>query len=336
MRTYHIAVVGATDLVGREIVELLESRRFPVGELRLLAPEEEAGARIPYRDADIVVQPLTDTAFHDLDLVFFGTNAAVSQEFASYAVQAGAVVIDSSPAFRQHPDVPLIVPEINARAIAAHQGILANPGSMAILVTAALHPIWEEIGISRLVASTYQAVSETGRDALAELDQQVRNIFNQRDLVCQVYPHQIAFNCLPHIEGFDEQGDTQAERQLAQETRRIFEDESLRMTVTAVRVPVFYGHCAAVNLEAEAPLTAQAARDLLSAAPGVKVVDEPQHNLYPLPTDAAGEDAVFVGRIREDPSVENGLNLWIVTDNLRKGAALNAVQIAECLMDEGL
>jgi aspartate-semialdehyde dehydrogenase len=332
MKTYNVAVIGATDLVGQEIVAVLEKRDFQVNDLQLFASEHTAGAKITYRDEELVVQRLRETSFDGVDLGFFAAGAAVSQQFVPYALNAGAMAIDLSSAFRLQPDVPLIIPEVNPEAIAAHRGILACPGSVTIQLVVVLKPIHEAVGIKRIVVSTYQAVSETGKDAIEELDKQVRQIFNHRDILCQVYPHQIAFNCLPQVGGFLDNGATQAESNLVQETKKILDDESIGITATAVYVPLFYGHSAAVNIETEIPITPEGVRTLLANAPGVKVLDEPPKNIYPYPVEAAGEDEILVGRIRADDSVENGLNLWIVADNIRKGAALNAIQIAEQLI----
>ncbi|MBD3309342.1 aspartate-semialdehyde dehydrogenase, partial [candidate division KSB3 bacterium] len=249
---------------------------------------------------------------------------------------AGTVVIDNTSAFRMDPQVPLVVPEVNPHAIERHQGIIANPNCSTIQMVVALKPIHDAVTITRIVVSTYQAVSGTGKEAIEELDKQTRAIFNQQDIVCQVYPHQIAFNCLPHIDVFLDNGYSKEEMKMVNETQKIMEDDQIRVTATTVRVPVFYGHSESINIETEKKITPQEVRDLLANAPGVKVVDEPQHNLYPLATDAAGRDETFVGRIREDESIANGINMWVVSDNLRKGAALNAIQIAEAMIQQEL
>jgi aspartate-semialdehyde dehydrogenase len=337
MKQYNIAVVGAAGLAGNEMIAILEQRDFPVNELRLLASEQSAGMKLQYKGEEISVQLLTEKSFEGVDIALFSSGAAISQQFAHYAVKAGAVVIDNTSVFRMEPEVPLIVPEINPHAIASHKGIIANPSCSTISLLVVLKPIHDAGKIKRIVVSTYQAVSGTGKDAVEELDRQVRSIFNHKDILCQVYPHQIAFNCLPHVDTFLENGYTAEEIRIVNETRKILEDDSIGITATAVRVPVFYGHSMAVNIETEKKIMPEEITyELLEYAPGVTIVDDPDKNLYPLAVEAAGEDEVFVGRIREDESIENGINMWIVTDNLRKGSALNAVQIAEILIWDGM
>jgi len=336
MRTYAVAIVGATGAVGGEMIEILEQRNFPVQELRLLASERSAGQTLSYQGNDITVQRLTDESFEGVDLGLFSPGASVSKRFAPVAVRTGVVVIDNTSAFRMEPNVPLVVPEVNPDFLESHQGIIANPNCSTIQMVVALKPIHDAVTIKRIVVSTYQAVSGTGKEAIQELEMQTRNIFTQRDLVCQVYPHQIAFNCLPHIDMFLENGYTKEEIKLVNETRKILDDDSIRITATTVRVPVFYSHSESVNIETEQHITPDEVRELLANAPGVKVIDDPAHNQYPLATEASGEDDTFVGRIRQDDSIDNGINMWIVADNLRKGAALNAVQIAEKMIDMGL
>lgn len=336
MKKYNVAVAGATGAVGHEMIAILEQRDFPVNELRLLASERSIGVKLPYKGKELAVQQLTQNSFEGIDIGLFSPGASVSKIFAPHAVQAGTVVIDNTSAFRMDPDVPLVVPEVNPHAINRHKGIIANPNCSTIQMVVALKPIHDAVRIQRIVVSTYQAVSGTGKEAIEELDRQTRNVFNQQDIVCQVYPRQIAFNCLPHIDVFLENDYTKEEMKMVNETQKIMEDKSIRVTATTVRVPVFYGHSEAVNIETEKKITPQEVRELLAKAPGVKVVDDPQNNLYPLATDAAGEDDTFVGRIRTDESIENGINMWIVADNLRKGAALNAVQIAEVMIQKDL
>jgi len=332
MKEYNVAIVGATGIVGKEIIAILERRDFPVRDLRLLAAEQSVGMELPYKGEELVVQQLTETSFEGIDISLFSSGATVSQKFAPYAVKAGAVVIDTTSAFRMEPNVPLIVPEVNPHTLASHKGMIASPSCMTIQLVVVLRPIHTAARIKRIVVSTYQAVSEVGQEAIDELDRQVRSIFNHRDVVCQVYPHQIAFNCLPQIDTVLDNGYTQAEMDIVNETRKILGDENMKITATAVWVPVFYGHSASVNLETEKKITPEEVQFLLDEVPGVKVVDDPEKNVYPLAVEAVGEDETLVGRIREDGSLENGINLWIVTDNLRKGAALNAVQIAEVLI----
>jgi aspartate-semialdehyde dehydrogenase len=332
MREYNVAIVGATGLVGKEIIAILEQRDFPVNELRLLAPEPPVGLELSYKGEELVVQKLTETLFAGIDIALFASEATVSKKFAPFAVKAGTVVIDTTRAFRMEPDVPLVIPEVNPHIIGSHKGIIASPDCATIPLVVVLKPIHTAAKIKRIVVSTYQAVSETGQEAIEELDRQVRSIFNHRDVVCQVFPYQIAFNCLPQIGAFLENDYTQTEMNIVQETQKILGNGSMKITATAVWVPVFYGHSVSVNLETEKKITPVEVHYLLDETPGVKVVDEPQKNLYPLAIEAIGEDETLVGRIREDESLENGINLWIVTDNLRKGAALNAVQIAEILI----
>ena len=324
-----MAIVGAGELLGNELVEVLEQRETPIDDLRLLATEETAGTRVPFKQEELRVEKLTEQAFDGIDVAFFCGGTETSRSFAPVAAQAGAMVIEMSGAFRRDAKIPVIVPEVNPHAIRRQRGMIANPTAATIPLVMALQPIYDEVGISRIVVSTYQAVSDAGKRGILELETQIRHILTQRDVLCQVYPHQIAFNCFPHIGGFLENGSTVEEQSVIEETRFILQDDALRMTVTAVQVPVFYGHSASVNIETGDPISPDEIRKILADAPGVSVVDEPQNNLYPLPIDAAGQDAVFVGRIRQDESVENGINLWIVADNLRRGAALNAVQIAE-------
>ena len=336
MKAYNVAVVGATGAVGNEMISILEQREFPVNELRLLASERSAGEKLSFQGHNVTVQQLTEHSFEDIDIGLFSAGASVSKTFAPHAVTAGAVVIDNTSAFRMEPNIPLVVPEVNPHAVDRQRGIISNPNCSTIQMVVALKPLHDVARIQRVVVSTYQSVSGTGRRAILELETQTRHIFNQRDILCQVYPHQIAFNCLPHIDGFMENGHTREEIKMVNETKKIMEDDRIRVSATTVRVPVFYGHSESVNIETEKKLTAQEAKVLLMKAPGVTVVDDPSRNLYPLAIDAAGEDDVFVGRIREDDSIENGLNMWIVADNLRKGAALNAIQIAELMIQRGL
>jgi aspartate-semialdehyde dehydrogenase len=329
---YVVAVAGATGAVGREMVEILEERNFPVSELVPLASERSEGERIAFGGKSVVVKRLAKDAFHGVDIALFSAGGERSLEFAPAAVKSGCVVIDNSSAFRMDPKVPLVVPEVNPQAIAKHQGIIANPNCSTIGMLVALKPIHDTARIRRIVVTTFQSVSGTGKKAMDELAQQTVALLNFRDVETKVYPHQIAFNCLPHIDAFLENGYTKEEMKMVNETRKILEDDSIRVTATTVRVPVFRCHSESVNIEMEKKLSANEARALLAAAPGIVVYDDPQRNLYPLAIDVAGKDEVFVGRIREDESVPNGLNLWIVSDNLRKGAALNAVQIAEHLI----
>jgi len=329
---YVVAVVGATGVVGREMIEILEERDFPVSELIALASERSESERVVFKGRNVIVRKLSRDSFNDVDIAFFSAGSERSLEFAPAAVRSGAVVIDNSSAFRMDPKVPLVVPEVNAQAVARHNGIVANPNCSTIGMVMALKPIHDKAKIKRIVVTTFQSVSGTGKKAIDELAGQTVALLNFRDVETKVYPHQIAFNCIPHIDTFLDNGYTREEMKLVNETKKIMEDDTIRVTATAVRVPVFRCHSESVNIETERKLSANEARAILSGAPGVIVYDDPSKNLYPLAIDVSGKDEVYVGRIREDESIPNGLNLWIVSDNLRKGAALNAVQIAEELV----
>jgi aspartate-semialdehyde dehydrogenase len=305
-------------VVGGTVRRILEERSFPVGELRLLASARSAGRRLPFEGAELEVQELGPGSFAGADLVFFAAGGAVSKEFVPQAVAAGATAIDKSSTFRMDPGVPLVVPEVNADHLAAHTGIIATPNCSTIQMVVALKPIYDAVGIKRVVVSTYQAVSGSGQGGIAALEAQAHQWAAGDPVERQFYPHQIAFNVLPHIDSFLPSGATKEEQKMVDETAKIFADPDLKVTATCVRVPVFGAHSEA----------------LLS--PGIEVVDDPAELLYPLPLDAEGKDPVYVGRIREDVTVKNGLDLWVVSDNLRKGAALNAVQIAEELVRRGL
>ncbi len=337
-RRFNLCVVGATGLVGKEIVSILEDREFPVRSLRLFASQRSAGEKMEFRGEELTVEPLEDASFEGMDIGLFSPGASVSKVYAPKAVSQGCVVIDNTSRFRMEPDVPLVVPEVNPHRIGDYKnrGIIANPNCSTIQMVVALKPIHERFRIRRVVVSTYQSVSGAGKAAMDELSDQVRMLFNMRGFECRVFPHQIAFNCIPHIDVFLENDYTKEEMKMVMETKKIMEDDSIRVTATCVRVPVFVGHSEAINIETEEPLTADEVRDILKDAPGVEVVDDPQGALYPMPVDCSERDEVFVGRIREDDTVENGINLWVVSDNLRKGAALNAVQIAELLIKEYL
>jgi len=329
---YVVAIVGATGVVGKEMLEILEERNFPVSELVPLASERSEGERVQFRDKSWVVKKLTRDSFKGVDIALFSAGAERSLEFAPAAVKAGAVVIDNSSAFRMDPKVPLVVPEVNVHAADKHAGIIANPNCSTIGMVVALKPIHDAVKIKRVVVTTFQSVSGTGKNAIDELASQTVALLNFRDVEAKVYPHQIAFNCLPHIDSFLDNGSTKEEMKMAQETRKILGDDSIRVTATTVRVPVFRCHSESVNIETEKNVSPNEVRAILSGAPGIIVYDDPKKNLYPLAIDVAGKDEVYVGRIREDESIPNGINMWIVSDNLRKGAALNAVQIAEYLI----
>ena len=329
---YRVAVVGATGAVGAEMIQVLEERKFPVEKLRPLASARSAGGVVEFYGTSLIVEELTTRSFQDIDLALFSAGTDVSKEFAPVAVKAGAVVIDNSAAWRMDPSVPLVVPEVNPHDLAGHHGIIANPNCSTIQMVVALKPLHDQVQIKRIVVTTFQSVSGTGKEAMDELLEGCRSLLSFKEPEPKVYPYQIAFNCLPHIDEFLPNGYTKEETKLVNETRKILGDNSIRVTATTVRVPVYIGHSESVNIETERKLTANEARAILSTAPGVLVYDDPGHQIYPMPLDVVGKDEVYVGRIREDESIVNGLNLWIVADNLRKGAALNAVQIAELLV----
>jgi len=334
MKQYNVAVAGATGAVGNEMVKVLEERNFPVKNLTLLASSRSVGKTMSFHGQDVDVQELKEDSFKDIDIGLFSPGGAISTKFAPIAAASGCVVIDNTSAFRMDPDIPLVVPEVNEHAIAQHtkRGIISNPNCSTIQMVVALKPLYDVAKIKRVVVSTYQAVSGTGQKAIKELEEQVLAIYNMKPIEKKVYPHQIAFNILPHIDSFLESGYTKEEMKMVNETKKIMEDYSIAVTATTVRVPVFFGHSESVNVEFESEMTPDMARALLKKAPGIKVVDNPSKNLYPLALEAAGKDDTFVGRIRVDDTVKYGLNMWIVADNIRKGAALNAVQIAESLI----
>ena len=335
---YNVAVVGATGAVGNEMVAILEERNFPVDKLMLLASTRGAGSKLEFKGKSRTVEVLNENSFAGVDIGLFSAGGSVSEKFAPLAGNAGCVVIDNTSAFRMDPEVPLVVPEVNAHAIAqyAKKNIIANPNCSTIQMVVVLKPIHDVARIKRVVVSTYQAVSGTGKRAIKELETQVLAIYNQQEIKKEVYPHQIAFNCLPHIDVFFDNGYTKEEIKMVNETKKIMEDNSIGVTATTVRVPVFYGHSESVNIETEKKLKPDEVRKILSKAPGVVVTDNPKKFEYPLAIYAAGKDETFVGRIRDDESIPNGINMWIVADNIRKGAALNAVQIAEILIQNYL
>ncbi|MGQ9695044.1 MAG: aspartate-semialdehyde dehydrogenase [Thermodesulfobacteriota bacterium] len=337
-RNYTIAVAGATGAVGLEMIKTLEQRQFPAKSLKLLASERSVGRELTFRGEKIKVEKLSHDSFKGIEIALFSAGAARSLEFAPAAAAAGAIVIDNSSAFRMDPDIPLIVPEVNPHAIAQYKnrGIIANPNCSTIQMVVVLKPIHDVARIKRVVVSTYQSVSGTGLKAIDELLTQTKAILNSQEVRKKVYPHQIAFNCLPHIDSFLDNGYTKEEMKMVNETQKIMEDPQIRVTATTVRVPVLYAHSESVNIETEKKITPQQVREILSKAPGVVVVDDPRQNEYPLAIYAAGRDETFVGRIREDESIAHGINMWIVADNVRKGAALNAVQIAEILIAQYL
>jgi aspartate-semialdehyde dehydrogenase len=336
--TYKVAVVGATGAVGQQMVACLEERRFPLARLVPLASERSLGKKVTFLGKEIPVEVLNKDSFDGVEVALFSAGGGISKEYGPIAAAAGAVVVDNSSAWRMDPEIPLVVPEVNPQDIGLYtrRGIIANPNCSTIQMVVVLKPLHDAARLRRVVVSTYQAVSGTGQKAVEELANQVRAILSCQEPEKKVYPHRIAFNCLPHIDVFLENGYTKEEMKMVNETQKIMGDDTIRVTATTVRVPVFYGHSEALNIETERKLTPYEARRILAAAPGVKLVDDPLKNQYPMPLDAAGQDLTLVGRIREDFSIDNGLNLWVVADNLRKGAATNAVQIAEILIQDYL
>ncbi|MEO5956177.1 MAG: aspartate-semialdehyde dehydrogenase [Nitrospiraceae bacterium] len=328
---YVVAIVGATGAVGTEMIEVLEERAFPVTRLAPLASARSAGGTVTFHGNEIPIEVLTKDSFVGVDIALFSAGAELSREFAPIAVKAGAVVIDNSAAWRMTLEVPLVVPEVNPHDIPRHKGIIANPNCSTIQMVVALKPLHDRARIKRIVVTTFQAVSGTGKDAMDELMTECQDLLSFKEASPKVYPYQIAFNCLPQIDDFLPSGYTKEEMKMLHETRKIMGDQSIQVTATTVRVPVYVGHSEAINIETEKKLSVNEARAILSTAPGVLLYDDPAHQIYPMPLEVAGKDEVYVGRIREDESITNGLNLWVVADNLRKGAALNAVQIAEHL-----
>jgi aspartate-semialdehyde dehydrogenase len=329
---YIVAVVGATGAVGNEMIAVLEERNFPVEQLRLFASERSKGKTLEYNGKPVAVEVLTDKVFDGIDIALFSAGGDRSKEFAPAAAKAGCIVIDNSSAWRMDPEVPLVVPEVNPDDVDWNKGIIANPNCSTIQMVVALKPIHDAATIKRVIVTTFQSVSGTGKKAMDELMNQTKEMLSFVDIKPEVYPHQIAFNCLPHIDVFQEDGYTKEEVKMIDETKKIMGDDSIKVTATAVRVPVFRGHSEAINIETEYKLDANDARAALAAAPGILVYDAPEKNIYPMQTTCANKDEVYVGRVREDNTIENGLNIWIAADNLRKGAALNAVQIAEVLV----
>ena len=334
---YRVGVLGATGLVGTRILEILAAREFPVAELRPLASARSAGKQIGWGGDPLTVQELNEDSIQGLDIVLSSAGGKVSAEWTPRIVEAGATVVDNTSYWRMRDDVPLVVSEVNPEALDGHRGIIANPNCSTMQMVVALKPLFDAAGIERLVVSTYQAVSGTGKAAVDELTEQSRAVLDGREAKAAIYPHQIAFNVLAQAGNFADGDDhTDEERKLINETRKILDDQSIRVSATCIRVPVVTGHSEAVNVETRQPLEPERARELLAAAPGVKVVDEPGAARFPMAIEAAGQDDVLVGRIRRDPGNERALDMWIVADNLRKGAATNTVQLAELLHERGL
>ncbi len=336
MKKYHVAILGATGAVGRAMLAALEECAFPVEKLTLLASPRSAGSALEFAGQSHVVQAVTPEAFAGVDIALFSPGGAVSREYAPIAAAQGAVVIDNSSAFRMDSDVPLVVPEVNPHAVRRHKGIIANPNCSTIQMVVALKPIHDAVGIRRVVVSTYQSVSGAGNKAMEELKEQTAALLDGKIAEPRNFPHPIAFNAIPHIDSFLDNGYTREEMKMVHETHKIMEDYDILVSPTTVRIPVLVGHSEAINIETEKPITVAEARALWAKAPGVAVLDDPALNLYPLPTTAAGQDLVQIGRIRKDMTVKHGLNFWVVADNLRKGAATNTVQIAQLLVQEGL
>jgi aspartate-semialdehyde dehydrogenase len=328
----HVAVVGATGAVGIEMIKTLEKRHFPVGKLTLLASARSAGKSLPFKGTPTPVQELTKDSFAGIDIALFSAGGDISREFAPIAAKAGCVVVDNSSAFRQDDAVPLVIPEINAADAKAHKGIIANPNCTTAITLMALYPLHQAFGVKRIFASTYQAVSGTGAKAIAELEQQVQQIVRGQPVTREVYPHQIAFNVLPHVDAFLDTGYTREEMKMQNEGRKIMHHPAFRASVTCVRVPVYRSHSVAVSAEFEKPVSVAAAREVLAKAPGLDLVDDPENKKYPLPLLTSEKYNCEVGRIRQDCAFDNGLCFWVAGDQLLKGAALNAVQIAEELL----
>jgi aspartate-semialdehyde dehydrogenase len=335
MKGFNIAIIGATGIVGQEFIKILEERNLPIASVQLLTSDHSSGAKLFFKHQKLEVAEVKPEAFCNVDIVFFFAGADISRRLAPVAVEAEAVVIDNSAAFRMDPKVPLVVPEVNPEDIEWHRGIIASPNASTIQMVVALYPLHKINPIKRFVVSTYQAVSSSGGAALQELTNQARLVLEGRRICPHVYSHQIAFNVLPEIDVFLDNGYTKEEQKMVEETRRILHAEDIAISATCVRVPVYFGHSESVNVEFSSPITPGEARKILAEAPGVRILDDPTVSFYPQPWAASGSNQVFVGRIRKDISHPNGLVMWIVADNLRKGAALNAVQIAEEGIERG-
>lgn len=331
-QSYRIAILGATGAVGTELLALLEERKFPVAELKLLASERSAGQHLSFRGENLLVEAVNEHSFDGIDLVLASAGGSISRKWASAIVEAGAVMIDNSSAFRMDMSVPLVVPEVNAAAAATHRGIIANPNCTTILMTVALFPLHQVQPIQRIVAATYQSASGAGARAMEEVKTQAAAVLRGEQPIAEAFPYPLAFNLFPHNSPLNEQGYCEEEMKMVNETRKIFGVPGLRITATCVRVPVLRAHSEAINLEFAQPFDVAQARDVLSKAPGVRLVEDWAANYFPMPVDASGQDDVLVGRIRQDVSHPNGLDLWLCGDQIRKGAALNAIQIAELLI----
>ena len=335
-QTYQIAILGATGAVGTEILKILEDRNFPVANLKLLASERSAGQKMSFSGEELTVEAVSAEAFKDVDIVLASAGGSISKTWVKSIVEAGAVIIDNSSAFRMDPEVPLVVPEVNPEAAGAHRGIIANPNCTTILMALAVWPLHQVQPVRRIVASTYQSASGAGARAMEELKHQARAILDGKEPLAEILPYPIAFNLFPHNSPLDERGYCEEEMKMVNETRKIFGVRDLKVTATCVRVPVLRAHSEAINLEFDSPFAVEKAREILASAPGVKLVENWQTNYFPMPMDATGRDEVLVGRIRQDLSNPLALDLWLCGDQIRKGAALNAVQIAELLVSRNL
>ena len=332
--SHNLAIAGVTGAVGQEFLKILQQRDFPFDSLKVLASSRSAGKKIEFKSKKYIVEELTKNSFERIDIALFSAGGARSKEFAPAAVQAGAVVVDNTSAFRMDPNVPLVIPEINPQKIAENNGIIANPNCSTIIGIVPVWPLHKANPVKRMVISTYQAASGAGTAAMRELENQTREILDGKEPTCEAFPYQIAFNCFSHNAALGPNGYNQEEMKMVNETRKIFDCPDIAITCTCIRIPVFRAHCESINLEFTDPITPDQVRNLLSTAPGVSVLDDREKNRFPMPIDASGEDDIFVGRIRQDESIpeKRGINLWVAGDQLRKGAALNAVQIAEKLL----
>lgn len=335
MDNYNVAIVGAMGAVGKELAQILIERQFPINSIKLLGTATNEGREVKFKDEILYTQEACEGAFEGIDIAFFCVDADISKKLAPIAIREGAIVIDNSSAFRMDHTIPLVVPEVNPESLKNHKGLISNPNCSTIQMLVPLKPIHDKYNIKRIVVSTYQSVSGTGKNAIDELNEQAKNYVEKKEINHSVYPHQILFNTLPHIDSFLDTGYTKEEMKMVNETHKIL-DEKIKVTSTTVRVPVFRGHSESVNIETELPFNIEDIKKLLEDFPGVVVLDNPDEKLYPMPLFSKDTNDVFVGRIRRDFTVENGLNMWIVADNLRKGAALNAVQIAESLIAQDL
>ena len=335
VRKYRIAIVGATGLVGQEFIKILEQRDFPLSSVHLFASNRSVGKKLFINHREVELKELTPRSFDPVDIALFSAGDEISEQYAPIAVKRGTVVIDNSGAFAMHDTVPLVVPEVNSEDLEHHRGLIANPSCSTIQMLVALYPLHKVKPIKRIIVDTYQSVSGMGSAAVDELNAQTKLVLEGKSAVPHVYPHQIAFNVLPEVDVFLDDGYTKEEWRMREETGKILHDDKIALSATCVRVPVVIGHCESIHVEFNEPMSPEEARAILADSPGVKVLDDPSVNLYPYPWSAAGSDDVFVGRIRRDSSNENGLVMWVVTDNVRKGVALNAVQIAEHLISKG-